>query len=464
MDVGRFDAVVVGAGTAGSNAAYQLARRGLSVALIERRPAALAGAQWHNGVLAWQFARAGLDAPVPPEAGSTGGTFHSFGPDGSRGPTISPGPIMRADMALLGERLRGLARERGVVVMDGVEHVELVHRGDRLAALGVRWDDTDGGARPNRLEADLFVDASGRGGALRRRSVVLDRWCPPVRGPELCGAGDFVVRIADRDGAKRFLERHGAEAGEHVNRLGTHGGWSTRSISIPEGLDEAHILVGCIADGRFASVPRLMDDARKAEPWLGEVISGGTGVIPLRRPYARLTAPGLALVGDAACQVFPVHGSGIGLGLIAGRMLADAVAAEAAAGSGDIGSAEALGRYQIAFHQEMGPDLAAFDGVRRMTTAIGSEGVAKMVRAGLLSETMTLAGLDQRWASPAPAEAAQMAARLATRPTLAAQMLPALARAQAARTLATRYPEDLDDLVLARWDRRMARTLGQPPA
>ncbi len=463
MEVGRFDAVVVGAGTAGANAAYQLARRGLTVGLIERRPAALGGAQWHNGVLAWQFARAGLDAPAPPEAGSKGGTFHSFGPDGSRGPTISPGPIMRADMALLGERLRGLAEERGVAVMDGVEHLELVHSDDRLVALEVRWDGTATSSRPSRLEAALFVDASGRGGALRRRSAVLDRWCPPVRGPELCAAGDYVLRIADRDGAKRFLERHGAEPGEHVNRLGTHGGWSTRSITIPEGLDEVHILVGCIADGRFGSVPRLMDDARRAEPWLGEVISGGTGVIPLRRPYARLTAPGLALVGDAASQVFPVHGSGIGLGLIAGRMLADAVAAEAARG-GDIGSATTLGRYQVAFHHEMGPDLAAFDGVRRMTTAIGSDGVTRMVRAGLLSETMTLAGLDQRWGTPSPAESAVMATRLAARPKLAAQMLPALGRAQAARALAARYPDDLDDLVLARWDRRMSRTLGAPPS
>ena len=70
----------------------------------------------------------------------------------------------------------------------------------------------------------------------------------------------------------------------------------------------------------------MLDGARADEPWLGESISGGSGVIPLRRPYARFTAPGLALVGDAACQVFPAHGSGIGMGLIAGRMLADAVA------------------------------------------------------------------------------------------------------------------------------------------
>lgn len=339
----RFDAVVVGGGTAGANAAYQLARGGMSVGLIERRPVALGGAQWHNGVL-------------------------------------------------------------------------------------------------------------------RRRSTVLARRCPPVKGPELCAAGDYVVRVDDRDGARRFLERHGARPGDHVNRLGTHGGWSTRSISVSEDLSEASILVGCIADGRFGTVPSLMADARRDEPWLGETVTGGTGVIPLRRPYAHLTAPGLALVGDAACQVFPVHGSGIGFGLIAGRMLADAVCDES-----DPGSRSALWRYQSRFHRQFGPRLAMYDGVRRMTTAIGSDGVALMIRSGLMSAAMTHAGLDQRLGSPPPAEAVATVGRLATRPRLAKMMLPALARAQSARMLAGRYPEGPDEDALTRWDQRMSRALGPLP-
>ncbi|HLU43307.1 MAG TPA: FAD-dependent oxidoreductase, partial [Microthrixaceae bacterium] len=51
----KYDVVVVGAGTAGANAALQLARRGRSVLLVERRAAHLGGAQWHNGVLDRQF-------------------------------------------------------------------------------------------------------------------------------------------------------------------------------------------------------------------------------------------------------------------------------------------------------------------------------------------------------------------------------------------------------------------------
>jgi flavin-dependent dehydrogenase len=45
-----FDAVVVGAGTAGSAFALFLALAGLRVALVESRPLGEAGAHWVNGV------------------------------------------------------------------------------------------------------------------------------------------------------------------------------------------------------------------------------------------------------------------------------------------------------------------------------------------------------------------------------------------------------------------------------
>ena len=75
----------------------------------------------------------------------------------------------------------------------------------------------------------------------------------------------------------------------------------------------------------------------------------------------------------------------------------------------------------------VGP-LAAFDGLRRMSTALGTRGVQSMIAAGLMSEQMVRAGLDQRWDPPPRGELAPMAARLARRPGLAAAMIPMLLR------------------------------------
>jgi hypothetical protein len=287
---------------------------------------------------------------------------------------------------------------------------------------------------------------------------VLRRWCPEVRGDELCTASDHVLRVVDRDGAARFLERHGAVPGDGVTVVGLAGGFSTRAITLSEDLSEASVLTGCLANGRFSTGPRMMAAARADESWLGPTIEGGSGVIPLRRPYARITAPGVALVGDAACQVFPAHGSGIGFGLIAGSMLAESVAA-----AEDPGDPAELWAYQARFQHEHGGLLAAHDAFRRMSTRIGTAGVRSMIRAGLLTEHMTVGGLDQRWPAPRPADLPAMALRLATVPGVAARMLPMLARGQLLFGMGRRHPEIPDEHRLARWDRRVDELLGALP-
>ena len=452
--VTKADAVVVGAGTAGANVAYQLADRGLSVVLVERRPMAQGGAQWHNGVLDWQFVRAGLEPPKFPERVRHGATLHMFGPDGTRGVTVAPSPVVSADMVRLGDRLRTMALDRGATLIDGVSHLTVDLRAGRVVAL-----ELGGGGGIGRVEAPLFVDASGRRGVLRSASPVLRGWCPAVRGDELCSASDFHLRVADPDGAKRFLERFEANPGETVGIMGSNGGFSTRSVTVSEDLDEISVLVGCLANGRYGTGPRMLAELRRDERWIGDPIMGGSGVIPLRRPYARFTAPGLALVGDAACQVFPAHGSGIGLGLIAGRMLAEAVS-----GAADPGAEATLWSYQAAFQREFGGPLAAFDGFRRMSTALGTRGVGILVGAGLMSEQMAIAGLDQQWQTPPRSDLPAMAARLARHPALAARMVPMLLRGQLAGRMGSRYPAEVDQAALARWDRNVSRLLGPLPS
>jgi flavin-dependent dehydrogenase len=219
------------------------------------------------------------------------------------------------------------------------------------------------------------------------------------------------------------------------------------------------ILTGCLADGRYGTGPRMLADLLGREPWIGEPVSTGSGVIPLRRPYARFTAPGLALVGDAACQVFPAHGSGIGVGLVAGSMLAEGVAELDDPGD----SGELWARYQAPFVARFGADLLGYEALRRASTRLGSDGVDALVRSGVADARTLLAGLDQRWSVPRPAEALRSAGRLARHPRLAAVMVPALARAQALRLHAGRYPPTLDLDALARWERRTTTLLGSLP-
>lgn len=448
------DVIVVGAGTAGANVAGQLARRGLAVVVVERRAFDDGGAHWHNGVPPWMFDRAGVTRPEPPEIDGSTGRRHLIAADGTRVVTVT-NPILSVDMSALGNRLRAEARDAGVRIVEHAADPVVGVRDGRCTSLTVKGS-LDGAARERcTIRAGLVVDASGLRGVVRRASPALDAWCPTVRGPDLCSAGDHRFTVADRAGAEAFLARFGAEPGDGVVEVGTDGGFSTRSIQVSTDLGQASVLVGCLADGRSSTAPRMLADLRNREPWLGEPIHSGVGVIPLRRPYARFTAPGVALVGDAACQVFPGHGSGIGIGLIAGTMLAERVA-----DASDPGDEHILWGYQADFHRTYGGLLIAFDGLRRMSTALGTSGVTELAHAGLMRPRLTVATLEQRQGTPSLGDLLPMVSGLSKHPRLAAAVVPRMVRNQVAASTAARYPASPDERRLARWDRRVAALIG----
>lgn len=444
------DVVVVGAGTAGAGVALQFARRGRSVVLLEQRSADAAGARWDNGVLARHFELAGIDPPEPPECVERGTTV-MVGPDGTSF-TLPHNPVLDTDMRALGARLIDGALAHGAEVIDHVRDVRVELRGGRVR--GVRCS-TVGGAEV-RIDASLVVDAGGRRGPVRRQVPLLERWCPEVTPAGLCSAAQYAHHVADPDAAAAFLDLHGAAPGDTVSFLGFAGGFSLLSIAVSADLATASVLTGTLGTREWGTGPSLLSLARSQHTWIGEAEFGGAGLIPLRRPYARFTAPGVALVGDAACQMFPAHGSGIGISLVAGAMLAEATTT-----ADDLGDEAALWRYQSGFQRTHGGTLAAYDVVRRLSTRLGTPGVTEMFRSGLMSADSTMAGLRQEWWSPPPTELPRLAAGLVARPTLAARVLPALARAATAHRVYSQYPEAPGDAALRRWSRRAEALLGR---
>ena len=447
----EFDAVVVGAGTAGANAAVQLSRRGLRVGLVERRAIGLGGARWCNGVLAWQFARAGIGAPVP--VGPPGAT-HLTDPDGRQVVTLASTDVVDADMRALNAALVQEADRLGVRFLEHASEPVAVVSGGRVVGIDVVAAPAGGRPEAFRLQASLVVDASGLAAVVRRSSGLLDDWCVDPPPGQLCSAAQFTFAVTDAGAAGRYLESRGAEPGDTVTRLGADGGFSALAVTVHPGLDEVSVLTGTVATGEWGTGRDILDRFRDGADWIGEARFGGSGLIPLRRPHDRFTAPGLALVGDAACQVFPAHGSGIGVGLIAGTLLAEAVA-----GSGDPGAEGALWAYQARFQREFGATLAAYDVMRRMNSAAGADGVRALFRSGLFSPDLAATGLDQRWSAPPARELARSVRALAAERDLARHMVPALGRATAVRALYHRYPVDPDPGALRRWSAAATRLL-----
>ncbi|HSO34642.1 MAG TPA: NAD(P)/FAD-dependent oxidoreductase, partial [Labilithrix sp.] len=358
MSADRYDAVIAGAGIAGSACAAMLAAAGLRVAVVDGRSEEKVGARWVNAVPEQAFDDAGLARPEGAERCASGHRVVIASPSARVRLRFEEHGVVEVDMRLLGERLRRDARQAGVTFHFGDRMTGFEQERGRLRAV-------EAGGRT--LRAPLFVDASGLPAALRR--AVFPRW-PSVARMHICTAAQAVFEIGDRAGTEEFLAREGMTSGEALARTGVAGGFSILNVRVD--LEDGHVavLTGSVQDEPARpNGTQLLDAFVAAQPWLGPRRFGGAGAIPLRRPYARLGSPGLALLGDAACMTFAVHGSGIATGLRAARALVDAVTSNAA----DPGSEKATWSYAARWHRELGGVLLAYDVVRRVTQRMSRE-------------------------------------------------------------------------------------------
>jgi flavin-dependent dehydrogenase len=176
-------------------------------------------------------------------------------------------------------------------------------------------------------------------------------------------------------------------------------------------------------------------------------VFGGRGPIPLRRAHDRLANDRVALLGDAGCQVFPAHGSGIGAGLVAARMLADTLV-----------RGDSLRDYEVAWQRKHGGVFAFFDVFRRWNQTVSEETIGRAMQGGLIDAETLRAGIDQALPRPSVRSVATKARGLFAQPVLA----KVVARSIAVRALYARYPRRPDRV--ATWARQVDRVLGTATA
>lgn len=444
----QVDVAVVGAGSAGLAAAYQLARLGLRVVVFEAHPT-MGGARWVNGVPPWMFERAGLALPTAPElrGGADGSAFVLADASGRHRVDLRPSPVWQVDMRALVARLAGLAQNAGATLRVGQRVRDLEVRDGRLRALR--------DAAGERIEAELFVDAAGVSGVLRDVVPALSRHAPAPRRDELCSAAQETFAIADKAGARAFLERFRLQPGDAFSRVGVAGGYSTLMVQVSSDLDHVEVLTGALAAPGLPSGRAILDAFVADAGWIGARIFGGAGVIPLRRAYDLLGAGGVAVIGDAACQVFPAHGSGVGPGLVAAHHLAAAVTVGAGPGAD-----ATLWDYTRRYQRDIGAVAAAYDVFRRTTAAMSAADQAIVIASGLLTENAARAGLDQRLPLTDLATTLQMARGSLRSPRLALRLGPAAARMQATAMAVRRFPMNPAPGALERWSATVRRIAG----
>jgi geranylgeranyl reductase family protein len=288
--VERFDVIVVGAGPAGSTAAYRLARAGARVALLER---------------------AAFPRDKPCGGGLTGRALREVPVD------VSPVVEHEVDRMELGLRYgrRIVRRSRGRLVAM-TQRIRLdAYLAEQAAAAGVDLRDGtkvtavgDGEVQTAQgtLVAEAVIGADGVNG-VTARSVGFEQRI--TYGVALEGNVPNAAARAERYAATAVVEL-GAIAGgyawvfpkgDHVN-VGV-GGWEHEGPHLRD-----HLWRLCDEHG----IPR--DGVESLRGYR----------LPLRRPPSSPARGRIALAGDAAGLVDPLSGDGMYEAFVSGRLAADA--------------------------------------------------------------------------------------------------------------------------------------------
>ncbi len=335
------DILIAGGGLNGPALALALAQNGLSVAVIDARPApdrAEAGFDGRAYALALASTRLlrmiGVWAKVAPQAQPI---LKIKASDGLPGIGAAPfflafdsaemeeGPMgyLLEDRFLYAAFLRAMQETPDITLLSG----ETV-TGQAVTPQGVTVTLASG----RQLSGRLLVGCDGRGsGVATRAGIRRQGW----------GYGQTALVTAirhekDHAGtAQQFFMPSGPLA-----ILPLHGGHHSSIVWSETDTNAAAIQALDDASYMAALRPRFGD-------FLGDIALAGTRfTYPLSLSLAeRFVAPRLALVGDAAHGVHPIAGQGLNLGLRDVAALAEVLVRALRRGD-DIGSAVALGEYQ----------------------------------------------------------------------------------------------------------------------
>ncbi|MGZ4317951.1 MAG: geranylgeranyl reductase family protein [Gaiellaceae bacterium] len=316
----NFDAIVVGAGPAGSTAAYRLARAGAKVLLLDR--ARFPRDKPCGGGLTYRAVRQ-LPVSVEPVVEDVVDRFELGFRYGRRFERSGQGPlVLMTQRRRLDAHLAAEAAAAGADFRDGVRATAL-----ELDEAGgtVRFDGT-AAAAPVVIGADgvngLTARALGLGA--RRHGVALEGNVSYAHAREDRWRGKAVVELGSVPGGYAWV----FPKGDHVN-VGV-GGWESEGPRLREHLDRACAEYGLPAD-RLESLRGYRLPMRGA----GDSVAKGRAL----------------LVGDAAGLVDPLSGDGMYEAFVSARLAADSAVELLGGGS--------LDGYRPALERELSRTLAA---------------------------------------------------------------------------------------------------------
>jgi digeranylgeranylglycerophospholipid reductase len=374
-----YDVIIAGSGTAGATTAITLAKRGHSVLLIDRKAREEIGHKTCGDALGSHHIKTvkgliGLpDLPRDIIEHDVNG-IDLIAPDHDLrlrmgGPTTTGYSFNRLKM---GQWMVDLAEKSGAEIKASIRVKTLLFDQGKVSGVKILKEDNS----EQDLKSKIVVDATGATGMLRRQlpeSSPIER---NVAKEDMMVAWRDIYETPEYDfDTPDILEIY-------WNQEQTLGGYVW---VFPQGTNRVNVGLGLMTlPGHKA--PREIYDSFVRTSWdfmktkLIPLDSGG-GIAPVRRPIDTMVDDNFMLVGDAACQVNPVHGGGIGSSMLGGAYAG--ITASEALESNDT-SIESLWPYNPKYMQSYGIKQASLDIFRWYLTKVTNDDINFAFKKGVI--------------------------------------------------------------------------------
>jgi digeranylgeranylglycerophospholipid reductase len=358
----NFDVIIVGAGSGGSLAAKTIAKAGYEVCMIDRKKEEDIGDKVCGDAIGkHHFDNLNLAHPTGEELEQQIDGIKIYSPNMETVVNVKGEGVhgYLVNRQLFGQRLLKEAKDAGATLMDSTLVADPIIKKQYITGVSAKELET---GKKLEVSAKVVVDASGYPAVLRKK-------LPPEIGIETEVKNEDVVvcyreirevkeQISDPSFCEIYLDLQRVPGGYY---------WI-----FPKSPTKVNVGLGVAMTEGFPSPKTLFNNIILSMPFFEDsrALTGGGGHVPTRRPLSSMVGNGVLIVGDAACQVNPIHGGGIGSSMMggakAGEVINDALEKE------DV-SREGMWSYTGQFMEVYGAKQAGLDVFRLLLQRLTNE-------------------------------------------------------------------------------------------
>jgi digeranylgeranylglycerophospholipid reductase len=345
----KYDAIVIGAGTAGCLAAKIMAEAGLRTCIIERKPKEEIGEKICGDALGeHHLAFLGLEKPTRGELEKRIEGVQIYSPDKNSVFTIADKDFIGyiLNRRLFGQWLLRKATDGGAVLRDSTQFLEPILEKGVVSGVKVR----NPSGKKQQLKSKVVVDASGFIGVVRRKLPKNMQIETIIQNEDVEACYREIRQLKQENENTNYCEIY-------LDGKVTPGGYTW---IFPKGGAKVNVGLGIRMCDNFPNPKKqLYEHVLSKEQFEGSLLlSGGAWWDPTRRPLDNMVGDGVIIVGDAASLVNPIHGGGIGPSMLSGFFAGQTIVEALEKGDSDQAS---LWNYNMKYMNTYGKKQASLD-------------------------------------------------------------------------------------------------------